>query len=425
MVERISLLYTVFRNVSDHRISQISNSVLNTTWIDNFTRANAMREQLAIQVSFDTTFANIQMLREELEKFVRDKENCRDFMPDINIEVLGVGAMDKLELRVDIRHKSNWAIEHIRATRRSKFMCALLLAVRKIPVRAPGAEAPAEESTDDKPDFDDKDNNNNDNNNSKREEPSSAQEANRLLASATSAPMTEAKSSALDLGHQGSIQHRGSSTSAAAFEDKTNPTASTEKQLALNPGMHDLAREPSITGVRKSGETAARADAVSSVGTGTVAENIPPPAAPVPAMQRQSYEQSQSPYLQGYPQSQTYPQSQGYPQQQSYPQQPPYPPQPGYGYPHPQQQEQGYQQQQPSYPNQYQQSYLPHPIQYDEDEPFGLSTTEGIGQIPAQLTTAQSQSQSPLPPSNVRPSDSRAAPYDPQRGNPNPNPNTF
>lgn len=382
-MERISLLYSVFRNVSDHRISQVSNSVLNNTWIDNFTRANAMREQLTIQVSFDTTFDNIRMLKEELEKFVRDKENYRDFMPDIDIEVLGVGAMDKLELRVDIRHKSNWAIEHIRAARRSKFMCALLLAVRKIPMRAPGAEVPAEESADNKPDSDD----NNDNN--KEEGSSGSQEAKRLLASTADAPMTDAKSSGLDLGHQGSIQHRGSSTSAAAaslppaFEDKPCPTASTEKEPAMNPGMHGIAREPSVTGVRKSGETAARGDAASSAGA--VTENTP--AAPVSTVQRQSYEQSLSPYQQGYPQS------------QSYPQQPPYPTQPGYP------QQQGYQ---PSYPQQ--QSYLPHPIQYDEDEPFGISATGGIEQIPAQ---------SQPPPPGVTPSDPRAAPYEPQRGNQN------
>jgi small-conductance mechanosensitive channel len=144
IVDRISLLFTVFRNVTDHRVTQVPNNILNSLWVDNFTRANAMHEQLTIPVAFDTSFAEVQLLRQEMESFVRDKENCRDFQPDVDIELGGVGDMDKLQLRVDIRHKSNWSNETVRAARRSKFMCALVLAVRKVQVRAPGVDAPEE-----------------------------------------------------------------------------------------------------------------------------------------------------------------------------------------------------------------------------------------------------------------------------------------
>ena len=138
IVERISLLYTMFRNVHDQRTVQVPNIVLNTNWIDNITRSKAMREQIVLTVDFGTSFGDIQLLKNELEYFVRDKENCRDFQPDIDIEVLGLGEMSKLELRVEIRHKSNWSNESIRATRRSKFMCALVSAIRKVPIYGPG-----------------------------------------------------------------------------------------------------------------------------------------------------------------------------------------------------------------------------------------------------------------------------------------------
>lgn len=46
--------------------------------------------------------------------------------------------MDKLQLKVEIRHKSNWHNETVRACRRSKFMCALVLALRKVPIYGPG-----------------------------------------------------------------------------------------------------------------------------------------------------------------------------------------------------------------------------------------------------------------------------------------------
>lgn len=139
VVERISLLYTIFRKVQSHKTTQVPNIVLNTTWIDNISRSNAMREQISIFISFDTTLEDVQLLKDEIQAFVMSKDNARDFQPDVDVEVLGTTNMDKLELRMEIRHKSNWANEAIRAARRSKFMCALVLALRKVPIYAPGA----------------------------------------------------------------------------------------------------------------------------------------------------------------------------------------------------------------------------------------------------------------------------------------------
>lgn len=138
VVERISLLYTIFRRLKDHKRTQVPHIVLNSLWIDNVSRSKAMREQLTMYVSFDTTMEDIALLKSEMEAFVQDKDNSRDFQTDVNIEVVGIAAMDKLELKIEILHKSNWANEAVRAARRSKFMCALVLALRKIPIYAPG-----------------------------------------------------------------------------------------------------------------------------------------------------------------------------------------------------------------------------------------------------------------------------------------------
>ena len=138
VVERISLLFTVFRKVTDHKTTQVPNIVLNTKWIENISRSKAMREQLLIYVNFDTTLEDIQLLKKEMGAFVLDKENNRDFQPDVDIEVTGIHEMNKLELKIEIRHKSNWSNEAVRASRRSKFMCALVLALRKVPLYAPG-----------------------------------------------------------------------------------------------------------------------------------------------------------------------------------------------------------------------------------------------------------------------------------------------
>ena len=105
IVERISLLYTVFKNLKTHKTTQAPNVVLNNVWIDNVTRSKAMRESLLLYINFDTTLEDIQLLRKEMQSFVLDKENSRDFEPEIDVEVTGIAEMNKLELRVEIRHK--------------------------------------------------------------------------------------------------------------------------------------------------------------------------------------------------------------------------------------------------------------------------------------------------------------------------------
>ena len=138
MVEQISLLYTIFKHINSHKLCQSPNIVLNNLWVENITRSKAMKEQLDMFISFDTSLEDIELLRSEMEAFVTHPDNSRDFLPDITLEATGIGNMDKLQLKVEICHKSNWHNETVRAARRSKFMCALVLALRKVPIYAPG-----------------------------------------------------------------------------------------------------------------------------------------------------------------------------------------------------------------------------------------------------------------------------------------------
>ncbi|EME88708.1 uncharacterized protein MYCFIDRAFT_213383 [Pseudocercospora fijiensis CIRAD86] len=141
LVEHISLLFTVFRRANGNKTGQLCqypNIVLNTLALDNISRSKAQTEQITLDISFDTKFDDIQILRNELVRFVTDKDNSRDFLPDLDVEVLGTSDMSKLQLKVEIRHKSNWANETLRAARRSKFMCALVAALRAVPIYAPG-----------------------------------------------------------------------------------------------------------------------------------------------------------------------------------------------------------------------------------------------------------------------------------------------
>ncbi|KAI5928234.1 Mechanosensitive ion channel-domain-containing protein [Camillea tinctor] len=138
VVEKISLLYTVFNRIDKMQIVQVPNIILNNLWIENVTRSKAMKEVIEINVSYDTSFEDIELLRLEMENFVQAPENARDFMQDLVIGVGGVGDLDKLQLKVAMKHKSNWHNEAVRATRRSKFMCALAMALKKVPIYPPG-----------------------------------------------------------------------------------------------------------------------------------------------------------------------------------------------------------------------------------------------------------------------------------------------
>lgn len=138
VVQQISLLYTVFKRIDYMKMVQVPNIVLNTMWIENVTRSSAMKEQFEISISFDTSLEDVELLRAEMEAFVQHPDNCRDYQPDVIMECAGVGTMDKMVLKTEIRHKSNWSNESVRASRRSKFFCALVLALRKVPIYGPG-----------------------------------------------------------------------------------------------------------------------------------------------------------------------------------------------------------------------------------------------------------------------------------------------
>jgi small-conductance mechanosensitive channel len=104
-VEHIALLYSIFKRVDNHKIVQIPHVVLNSGWIENVSRSKAMREQVKIYINFDTTMEDINLLKNEIQAFVLSKEHSRDFFPEVEVEVLGIAEMNKLELKVEVKHK--------------------------------------------------------------------------------------------------------------------------------------------------------------------------------------------------------------------------------------------------------------------------------------------------------------------------------
>ncbi|MBE3110750.1 MAG: mechanosensitive ion channel, partial [Acidobacteria bacterium] len=139
IVERISLLYTVFYRTDKMQIVQMPNIQINNLWIENQTRSGPMYQCITLDVSYDfTSLEDVELLRIEMEKFVRHPDNSRDFQPDLNINVVDVNNLLSMKLEILIRHKSNWHDGALKAERHSRFMCAIAEAMRKVPIYAVG-----------------------------------------------------------------------------------------------------------------------------------------------------------------------------------------------------------------------------------------------------------------------------------------------
>ena len=109
VVEHISLMYSVFRRVDSDKTVQIPHQVANTLWIENVSRSRTMKERYNFSVCAGTSSADILALRGELEKFVQADENRRDFQPEVDIELISLGDMKQLDLRIEIRHKVSFS----------------------------------------------------------------------------------------------------------------------------------------------------------------------------------------------------------------------------------------------------------------------------------------------------------------------------
>ena len=110
IVEHISLLYTVFRRVDSQRKVQIPNIVNNGNWIENISRSQAMSEHFSLAISAGTTFEEIENLTDELKSFVTADENRRDYKSDLDVEVVNVGDMSRLELKINLGYKVCFSI---------------------------------------------------------------------------------------------------------------------------------------------------------------------------------------------------------------------------------------------------------------------------------------------------------------------------
>ncbi|KAF9460703.1 hypothetical protein BDZ94DRAFT_1169180 [Collybia nuda] len=123
-VKEIRLLSSVFLD-SNSTLVQAPNTVLNTMMSETFT----------FDVSYSTTFEDLERLREKMLAFV--KAERRDYQPSFDVAVKDFPDQEKMTLTADIKYKSNGQQGALKAKRRNKWICALKAALAELAIYGP------------------------------------------------------------------------------------------------------------------------------------------------------------------------------------------------------------------------------------------------------------------------------------------------
>ncbi|KAG5651771.1 hypothetical protein H0H81_007524 [Sphagnurus paluster] len=123
-VKEIRLLSTVFID-SNSTLVQAPNNILNAQMSETFT----------FDVSYATTFEDLERLREKMLAFV--KEERRDYQPAFDVVVKDFPEQEKMTLAADIKYKSNGQQGALKAKRRNKWICALKTALAELNIYGP------------------------------------------------------------------------------------------------------------------------------------------------------------------------------------------------------------------------------------------------------------------------------------------------
>ncbi|KAK4686237.1 mechanosensitive ion channel protein 4/5/6/7/8/9/10, partial [Tremellales sp. Uapishka_1] len=140
-VARMQLMSTSFKR-TDGKYVWIGNNILASKVIENVRRSGPTHETFMFEVAFDTSFEALQTLRSVMLNFC--KENSRDFLPIFDVLVDDIPAQGKMNLKADIKYKSNWQQGALKVQRRNKWICALKMTMLELKIWGPaGAGDPA------------------------------------------------------------------------------------------------------------------------------------------------------------------------------------------------------------------------------------------------------------------------------------------
>ncbi|ODQ65481.1 hypothetical protein NADFUDRAFT_47128 [Nadsonia fulvescens var. elongata DSM 6958] len=135
VVMELALLYTVFRKTADGKICQIPNSILNTLWIDNYSRSGMQGDYIGLVCGLpETTPEDIDRLHDMINQFCLD--NPKDFNANPWFQVSDIG-LDRIEISINMTHRNNFADIALYGNRHTRFLKFLGQCIHEIPLHLP------------------------------------------------------------------------------------------------------------------------------------------------------------------------------------------------------------------------------------------------------------------------------------------------
>ena len=133
-VTEIHLLFTAFKKLQG-QIVQAPNSVLNSLFILNHQRSNALADAVPLVMRFGTAPELIDELKDRMLKFV--EENKRDYQNKILTEVRTIEEVYSFTMNFIFFHKSSFQNELVRLNRHNKFVAQLMYEMHSLGIEGP------------------------------------------------------------------------------------------------------------------------------------------------------------------------------------------------------------------------------------------------------------------------------------------------
>lgn len=140
-VKEIYLLSTVLLDSNSVYI-HAPNTMLNAMFISNVRRSPMMSESFTFDVSYSTSFEDLEKLRDKMLVFLQ--ANARDYQIVFDVAVVDFPSQEKMTLSADIKYKSNAQQGALKAKRRNKWICALKSALAEVKIYGPSGDPNAE-----------------------------------------------------------------------------------------------------------------------------------------------------------------------------------------------------------------------------------------------------------------------------------------
>lgn len=117
VVERISLLSTVFTRVQTAREVQTPNIALSGLWIDNITRSEIIKEQVPVYVAVGHVSEILRVLAAKIQAFREDFQGA-----NVQVRVAAFREKDMVELHCEMHYRCPQSDFRLRAHLRAELM---------------------------------------------------------------------------------------------------------------------------------------------------------------------------------------------------------------------------------------------------------------------------------------------------------------